>query len=90
MSVRRCSCTGGCGSRWCLGWICWGKPCGLRSGQPHPANGHHQQVRRGKCSLCRQAESDRRAREARLVELLTSSDGHTDSLFSLVAGGSTS
>lgn len=87
MSERRCSCTGGCGSRWCLGWMAWGKPCGMRHGHPHPANGHHQTIRSGRCSLCRDAEHTRQARLARRAELLRASDGHTRSLFSLVAGG---
>lgn len=80
--TARCRCTGSCGSRWCLGT--WGKPCGMRHGKPHPANGHHQTVRAGRCSHCRAAAHATQARQARRDALLRGSDGHTTSLFALV------
>lgn len=82
-----CRCTGGCGSRWCLGWITWGKPCGMIHGNPHPATGNVQTITAGLCTHCVTADAIRRHRHARRVELLTTGNSHTESLFSLVAGG---
>lgn len=88
-SRNTCHCRGGCGSRWCIGWITWGRPCGVAHRAPHPATGQFQHVRSGMCTHCRTADTTRREHAARVRELLQRSDGHTASLFSLVAGGDT-
>lgn len=86
-SRNTCRCRGGCGSRSCVGWLTWGRACRVAHRAPHPVTAQLQHVRSGMCSLCRAADAARRARAARVRELLATSDGATASLFSLVAGG---
>ncbi len=83
MARASCRCTGGCGSRWCIGYMTWGKHCNVPDRAPHPATGQPQTVRHEQCTHCRQADKARQAREARTRRELAhdDSDGLTPSLF---------
>lgn len=84
---HRCSCRGECGSRWCLGWLTWGKPCNTRPRQPHPVWGEPVQIIGRRCQFCREAAARTAAARDRMRERIQRTDGHTASLFALVAGG---
>lgn len=76
-----CSCTGTCGSRWCVGYMTWGRRCGLRTNDVHPHTAERVRVIAGRCRFCRRAEQAKKRRETRTRQLLATSDGQTESLF---------
>lgn len=87
MSSRTCRCRGDCGSGRCIGHILWGKPCGARDGSHHLVDGSRVSIERNLCHLCRAAVARTRHNQQQRADRITSGDGQTSSLFSLLAHG---